>query len=79
MRAQEEDKWPRIDQLWRDCLFWEAFEENERNKYLSTLGPGLEGIVRMCTLRDRYTPDASPRACGSQLRREGSLLVGAMG
>ena len=47
-----------------------------------TLGPGrpgLEGIVGRCTLRDGYTPDASLRACGAQLGREGSLLFGAMG
>ena len=41
--------------------------------------PGLEGIVGTCTLRDGYTPDASLRACGAQLGREGSLLFGAMG
>ena len=41
--------------------------------------PGLEGIVRTCTFWDGNTPDASLRACGAQLGREGSLLFGAMG
>ena len=25
--GQEEDKWPRIDQLWRDCLFQGGFRK----------------------------------------------------
>ena len=35
--------------------------------------PGLEGIVGTCTLRDGYRSDASLRACGAQLVREGSV------
>ena len=39
----------------------------------------IYGIIRTCTLRDGYTPDALLLACGAQLGREGSLLFGAMG